>query len=113
MSFHEDIPMNKKDESRINKKFHAERVKTRAGGKETPNFLSKMGSMSAKAIRSSTANSTTYNIKPEKYKRELQNDRPTPKISHKNKALDKAKAPSIDKKEYKGITKALKGAMKD
>jgi len=51
MSFHEDIPMNKKDESRINKKFHAERVKTRAGGKETPNFLSKMGSESADAIR--------------------------------------------------------------
>lgn len=31
----------------------------------------------------------------------------------KSQALDKAKAPSIDKKEYKGITKALKGAMKD
>jgi len=31
----------------------------------------------------------------------------------KSNALDKTKAPSIDKKEYKGITKALKGAMKD
>lgn len=51
MSFHENIPMSKKDSSKIDKKFHEERVRTRAGGKENANFLGKMGSMSAKAVK--------------------------------------------------------------
>jgi hypothetical protein len=31
----------------------------------------------------------------------------------KSQALEKAKGPSIDKKEYKGITKLMKNAIKD
>jgi hypothetical protein len=64
MSFHEKVEGFNDDKSMNNKAhikrqkniqnmFHKERVKTRAGEPESPNFLSKVGGLQAKFMRKS------------------------------------------------------------